>query len=166
MRADRNRKVFVSLGSSGALRVLPALLRAISKLPVSVIAATAGRLPAATSQFPYISELLPLVETAAESSVVVSHGGSTGFYPAIAAGTPVLAIPSNADQQLASAVLEESNAGIKVRVEEASEKRILKSLEQLLFDPQFREAAHWWSTVYARYDSGALFREFLSKVLN
>ncbi len=165
MRADSKPKIFVTLGSSGALRVLPALLRALSRLPVSVIVATAGRHHEAWRHLPYVADLLPLQETAAESAVVVSHGGSSGFYPAIAAGTPVLGIPGNADQQLATATLEESGAGTRVRVEEASEKPILRSLEKLLFEPRYREAARRWSTVYARYDSGVLFRQFLSKVL-
>jgi UDP:flavonoid glycosyltransferase YjiC (YdhE family) len=96
---------------------------------------------------------------------VVSHGGSGGLYPAIAVGTPVLGIPSNADQHLSTAVLEENGAGLGVRVEEASSRRLLRALERLLFDPQYRRTAQQWATVYSRYDSGALFRKFLDETL-
>ena len=166
MRRDPKPKVFVSLGSSGALRVFSALRNVLSRLPISVILATAGRQLPGAADIEYVTELLPLKETAASSTIVVTHGGSTGIYPAIEAGTPVLGIPSNADQQLASATLEQSGAGLRLRVEEASEKRILQALEQLLHDARYREAAQRWSGVYSRYDSRALFREFLSKVLN
>jgi UDP:flavonoid glycosyltransferase YjiC (YdhE family) len=155
----------VALGSSGAVRVLPALLKALSKLSVSVVLSTSGReMPAVTPEM-YVAELLPLTETAAKCNLVVSHGGTPGSYPAIAAGTPVLGIPSNADQQLSTAILSESGAGLGVRVEEASEKRLLRALEQLLFEPQYRQAAKQWATVLERYDSGDLFRKFLCEAL-
>jgi UDP:flavonoid glycosyltransferase YjiC (YdhE family) len=172
MLADAKPKVFVSLGSSGPLRALPALLKGLSTLPVSVLLATSGRqmdetmraASGATSGM-YIADLLPFTATAAAASVVVSHGGSGGLYPAMAAGTPVLGIPSNADQQLSTACLEDSGAGIGIRVEEASERRLRRALEQLLFEPPYRLAAQKWAGVYRRYDSGALFRTFLGKAL-
>ncbi|MBZ5617419.1 MAG: glycosyl transferase family 1 [Acidobacteriia bacterium] len=165
MTADGKPKVFVALGSSGSLRVLPALLAALSRLPVSLLVATSGRPMPPTTSEAYVAELLPLSETTEKSSVVVCHGGSSGCYPAIASGTPVLGIPSNADQQLATAVLEESGAGLGVRVEEASEKRLFRTLEKLLFTPQYRQAAQKWATVFKRYDSGALFRQFVNETL-
>jgi UDP:flavonoid glycosyltransferase YjiC (YdhE family) len=166
MRADPKPKVLVSLGSSGPLRVLPGLLRVLEKMPVTVVLSTSGREVPAGAGGAYTADLLPFTETASESSVVVSHGGSGGLYPAIAAGTPVLGIPSNADQHLSTAVLEESGAGLGVRVENASERRLRAALERLLFEPQYRAAARRWASVYARYDSGDLFRKFVAEALN
>ncbi len=163
---DPRPKALVALGSSGAMRALPALLRALSRLSVSVVLATSGRDVPAAAPGMYVADLLPLTETAAQCNIVVSHGGSTGVYPAIAAGTPVLGIPSNADQQLSAAVLEESGAGLGVRVEEASEKRLAGALERLLFDPQYRLAAQRWAAVFDRYESGALFRKFVEEALS
>jgi UDP:flavonoid glycosyltransferase YjiC (YdhE family) len=164
MRADPRLKVLVSLGSSGALRVLPGLLRVLEKMAVAVLLTTSGRTMPSLAAGVYRADLLPLSEAASESSVVVSHGGSSGLYPAVAAGTPVLGIPSNADQHLSTAVLEESGAGLGLRVEEASERRLRAALEKLLFQPRYRAAARKWAAVYARYDSGVLFREFVSEV--
>jgi UDP:flavonoid glycosyltransferase YjiC (YdhE family) len=165
MEDDPKPKALIALGSSGAVRVLPALLRALHKLSVSVVLATSSREMPATATGMYIADLLPLSETAAKCNVVVSHGGSTGVYPAIAAGTPVLGIPSNADQQLSAAVLGESGAGLGVRVEEASEKRLLGALDRLLSEPQYRLAAKRWAGVFDGYDSGALFRKFVDEAL-
>jgi UDP:flavonoid glycosyltransferase YjiC (YdhE family) len=165
MLDDPKPRVFVGFGSSGPLRVLPALWKALARLPVSVLLSTSGRdLPVTAPQM-YVADLLPLTETAANSSIVVSHGGSSGTYPAIAAGTPVLGVPSNADQQLSTAVLEASGAGLGVRVEEASEKRLLRALEKLLFEPQYRSTAQKWASVFKRWDSAILFREFLRESL-
>jgi UDP:flavonoid glycosyltransferase YjiC (YdhE family) len=166
MCVDPKPKVFVSLGSSGPLSAVPALLKALSKLPVSVVIATSGRPIPGVGPDAYIADLLPFTETAGRASVVVSHGGSGGLYPAIAAGTPVLGIPSNADQHLSTAVLEESGAGLGVRVEEASQSRLLGALERLLFDPQYRLAAKRWAAVFDRYESGALFRKFVDEALS
>ena len=165
MEDDPKPKALIALGSSGAVRVLPALLRALSKLSVSVVLATSSRDVPATAPGMYVTDLLPLTETAANCNIVVSHGGSTGVYPAIAAGTPVLGIPSNADQQLSAAVLGESGAGLAVRVEEAGEKRLLGALERLLTEPQYRLAAKRWAAVFERYDSGTLFRKFVDEAL-
>jgi len=165
MLADPKPKVFISLGSSGPLQVLPALLRALARLPVSVILSTSGRQLSGIPPAPYQADLLPFTETAAQSYVVVSHGGSGGLYPAMAAGTPVLGIPSNADQHLSTAVLEENGAGLGVRVEDASEKRLSEALQKLLFEPRYRDAARQWAAVYARYDTGTLFRRFISVTL-
>jgi UDP:flavonoid glycosyltransferase YjiC (YdhE family)/predicted Ser/Thr protein kinase len=166
MRADPKPKVFVSLGSSGPVRALPALLQALSKLPVAVIVSTSGRAMPPEGPATYVAGLLPFTETAAEASVVVSHGGSGGLYPAIAAGTPVLGIPSNADQHLSTAVLEESGAGLGVRVEEANRRRLRGALEKLLFDPQYRKSAQQWAEIYSRYDSGVMFRKFVDDALD
>ena len=164
MLDDQKPKVFVSLGSSGPLKVLPALLRSLEKLPVSVIISTSGRATPGITREMYSADLLPFTETARLSAVVVSHGGSGGLYPAMAAGTPVLGIPSNADQHLSTAVLEENGAGLGVRVEEASEKRLSSALRKLLFDPKYATSAREWAEIFARYDSGLLFQKFLNGI--
>ena len=161
---DPKPKVFVSLGSSGPLRVLPALLQALASLPVSVVISTSGRQAPGITPDMYSADLLPFTETAQRSAVVVSHGGSGGLYPAMAAGTPVLGIPSNADQHLSTAVLEENGAGLGIRVEEASGKRLSAALQQLLFDPKYASSARHWAGIFARYDSGAMFQKFLDDV--
>jgi len=166
MAADTRPKVFVSLGSSGPVKVLPQLLQALSTLPVAVVLSTSGRAKLAPArspgQTPFIADLLPFTETAALSALVVSHGGSGGLYPALAAGTPVLGIPSNADNHLSTAALEDSGAGLGIRVEEASPERLRRAIERLLSDASYRQAAQKWKQIFARHDSPALFRQFLA----
>lgn len=165
MCADPKPKVLVSLGSSGPLKALPAVFKALSKLPVRVVVSTSGRPMPGIGQAAYVTELVPFTEAAEQAAIVISHGGSGGLYPAIAAGTPVLGIPSNADQQLSTAVLEENGAGLGVRVEEASSSRLRQALERLLYDPKFRQSAQQWAEVYRRYDSPTMFRRFLAETL-
>ena len=80
---------------------------------------------------------------------MVSHGGSGGLYPAMAAGTPVLGIPRNADQHMSTAILEESGAGLVSGVEEASESACCNRSSKLLYRAAVQpERAQEWATVY------------------
>jgi UDP:flavonoid glycosyltransferase YjiC (YdhE family) len=156
-------KVFVSLGSSGPIKALPAVLEALSRLPVRVILSTSGRPVGATPANVSLADLLPYEETASRSAVVVSHGGTGGVYPALTAGTPMLAIPSNIDMHLSASLLEAAGAGIQVRVERASPDRLQDGLERLLAEPRFKQAAVKWSGIIARYDTKTIFPDLLRR---
>jgi UDP:flavonoid glycosyltransferase YjiC (YdhE family) len=162
---DPKPKVFVSLGSSGPVRVLPELLAALARMPVSVVLSTSGRTGPANGAPAYTASLLPFIETAAISTLVVSHGGSGGLYPAMAAGTSVLAIPSNADQHLSTAILVESGAGLGLRVEEASPKRLQAALGKMISDPRFGVAAKHWGEIFQQDASQDRFPQFLNVTL-
>ncbi len=165
MVQDPKPKVFIALGSSGPLRVLPGLLQALARLPVSVILSTSGRtVPLSSAMEPkiYTASLLPFVETARHSALVVSHGGSSGLYLAIAGGTPVLAIPSNADQHLSTTVLVENGGGLGVRVEEASADQLFSALKRIISEPNFRKAADRWAHIFQQDAGSNRFEQFLN----
>jgi UDP:flavonoid glycosyltransferase YjiC (YdhE family) len=156
--------VFISLGSSGPLRVLPALIEALESLPVAVVLASSGRTLSGVPSNWFTAPLLPFTETAKLSKVVVSHGGSGGLYPALTAGTPVLGIPSNADQHLSTAVLTDRGAGLGVRVEEASASRLRKALHALICEQSYATAAGYWAERFTSFDTGSQFRAFLDRL--
>jgi UDP:flavonoid glycosyltransferase YjiC (YdhE family) len=156
------RKVFVSMGSSGSLRVVPAVLEAASQLPVRVVLSTSGRMVGPLPSNVYHTDLLPYEDTAKRCALVVSHGGTGGLYATLAAGTPMLAIPSNIDNHLSSALLTKHGVGRSIRAENASPQRIREALEQLWFEPGYKEAASRWATVIARYNTSELFPHLLT----
>lgn len=161
MLADPKQKVFISLGSSGPITVLPQLLEVLTQLPVSIVLATSGRFVPPDNTSIYAWDLLPFTETAAHSALVVTQGGSGGVYSALTAGTPVLAIPSNADQHLSSAVLEENGAGLSVRAEEASAKHLRCAFQELFSQGSYSAAAKRWSAIFRKEQATNRFREFL-----
>lgn len=163
MVADPKPKVLVSLGSSGPVRILPALLGALASRNVSVVLTTSGRFDPQPGV--YAAPLLPFTETAALCRLVVSHGGSSGYYPALAAGTPVLGIPSNADQQISAEVLAASQAGLRVRVEEATAQRLGWAIDTMLTSPQFSQAATRWKGEISRSSTPRLFGTLLNEVV-
>jgi UDP:flavonoid glycosyltransferase YjiC (YdhE family) len=164
MSSDRPR-VFVSLGSSGALSVVPAILDALATLPVTVILSTSGRATGAAGANVYAADLLPYRETAARCALVVSHGGTGGLYPTLAAGTPMVAIPSNLDMQLSAALLERSGAGLVLRAERATVRRIAGVVAGVLSTATFRVRAEALARLISHYDSGRLFAEVLDRMV-
>jgi UDP:flavonoid glycosyltransferase YjiC (YdhE family) len=156
-------KIFISLGSSGPVKALPAVLEAVSHLPVKVILATSGRKIGSVGPSVYSADLLPYEETARHCSAVVSQGGTAGLYLTLAAGTPTLAIPNNIDNHLSAALLEENGAGLSVRVENASPKILRKALERLLYEPNFKTAAAKCATAIARHDTRRIFPQLLAQ---
>jgi UDP:flavonoid glycosyltransferase YjiC (YdhE family) len=154
-------KVFIALGSSGPIKLLPAVLDAVSRLSAIAIVATSGREPGITGSNRYFADLLPFEATAGRCAAVVSHGGSSGVYPSLGAGAPVLAIPGNIDTHLASAVLEASGAGLSIRVEEASVERLREGLSRVLSEARFRLAAEKWRTALRAHDTRTIFPDLL-----
>ena len=159
--AAPQRKVFVTLGTSGPLKALPAVLDALSTLPVTVIVTTSGRSVGPFGANVYVADLLPYKEAARGCAVVISHGGTGGLYPALSAGTPMLAIPSNIDNHLSAVLLERSGAGLEVRVEDAIPSRLRSAVNRLLGEPSFKTAATSWASLLAEHDTARIFPSVL-----
>jgi len=157
---SRKQKIFVALGSSGPLETLPAILKALAQLPATSMIATSGRIILDRSEF-YVADFLPYTATIRNSAVLISNGGSTSIYSALAAGIPILAIPSNIDTQLSSQILENSGAGIVLRAEKASAENVLRALHQLIDDHAFKESALRWSKIISTYDTTRMFSMIL-----
>ncbi len=158
-------RVFVSLGSSGAVRALPAVLEALAPLPITTILATSGRPVGPIPPHIYAADLLPYEETASQCTAVISHGGTGGLYPTLAAGAPMLAIPSNIDNHLSSALLEKCGAGLSVRVENATPQRLRAALQRLLAEPHFKRSAEHYAAAIRAQDTRELFPALLNRWL-
>jgi len=158
---DPAPKIFISMGSSGPVTVIPCLLEILSKMPVIVILTTSGRDIGKTAANVYTADLLPYEETVRHSTVVISHGGMGGIYPALAAATPMLAIPNNIDNLLSTAVLEESGAGLGIRAEKASAQNLRNAIERLRYEPAFKKRAEEWAVIMKGYDSKKIFSQTL-----
>jgi UDP:flavonoid glycosyltransferase YjiC (YdhE family) len=157
--------VYVSLGSSGPREALAAVLSGLSKLEAQVLVATAGRphpdpIPSNARAFPF----LPGDAVCREASLVVTNGGSPANYQALAAGTPVLAIPTNLDQLLASSWVSRAGAGAVLRTQSAGARRVERLATWLLTDPRPRQAALDAQTLLQRYDAGCRFSSALSSL--
>lgn len=156
--------VYVTLGSSGQVSLLPDVISALSGLPIIVLVATAGRLN--LNSIPsnvMVADYLPGAEAARRSALVVCSGGSATAYQALAEGVPVLGLASNMDQHLTMSAIERCGAGILMRAGLAKEHSIRRNAERLLGNEGSRAAARSLAQGFADYDAPTKFCTFLEK---
>jgi len=165
---DRTRPVvYVTLGSSGRVELLPIALDALGQLPVTVIATTAGRTKLdSVPDNVMISEYVPGDDAAGMASLVICNGGSLTTYQAIENGTPVLGIVSNLDQHLNMSYFSRAGIGEVLRSEKADAQQIRGLVEKLLNEQSYKDAAEKARTIALGYRSKQRFPEFVQEVLD
>jgi UDP:flavonoid glycosyltransferase YjiC (YdhE family) len=154
---DLRPVVYVTLGSSGPVHLLPALIDALARLPVRVLVATAGRLR--LEHVPpnvLVADYLPGEAAVRTASVVVTNGGSSSGYQALAQGRPVVGIPWNLDQLLATQAIEAAGAGTSVRAHLEQMPEVGRQVEAAL-GGAFRAGAARAQSALNRLDSGERF---------
>lgn len=154
--------VYVTLGSSGRLDVLPAVLEALATLPVRVVAATAGRsgIVGAAKNITCV-DFAPGQAMARLADVVICNGGSTTGYQALAEGTPVLGLPSNMDQFLASRAMTQQGSALEVKARCATAPLLRAAIERLLEEPSFSAAAQTVAGWFEQRPSQVLFPRWI-----
>jgi UDP:flavonoid glycosyltransferase YjiC (YdhE family) len=158
--------VYVTLGSSGDVRLIDALLSALARLPVRVLLATAGRYDRARLPRNVIAaRYAPGSEAARRSALVICNGGSSTGYQALHEGVPVLGLPFNFDQSLAMQAIERAGAGIAVLPHEASAERLMFAITTLLTDPSFAQAAQRIGRALTAVSSRARFPALIDQIL-
>ncbi len=164
--ADERPLVYVTLGSSGELGALPAVLKGLADLPLRALLSTAGR--AQLAQLPEnisAAPLLPGDVLCQRARFVITNGGSSTGYQALAAGTPVLGIPSNLDQYLATAAIVNGGAGLQLRSGGLRAEHVRAAAVRLLDARAEKQAAQRWARAFAAVDCHERFQSALSVLL-
>jgi len=157
--------IYVTLGSSGQGRLLPLVLDALSTLPVTVIAATAGTIDVARAPAnAFVAAYLPGDLAARRASLVICNGGSPTSQQALAAGVPVLGITANLDQFLNMSGVVKAGAGIVLRADRFRKKALLRGVRTIFDNRDMQVAAQRIATVFGRYDAGTRMQDFLLKI--
>lgn len=151
--------VYVTLGSSGAHHVLNPVVRAVIECGMTGIIARVG----ATAELPmegewaFSADYLPGEAASRRAAIVICNGGSPTSYQALAAGVPVLSIPSNLDQYLNASYFASAAVGMTIRSDEVSISEVRRALTVLLSDPGFTRRARALASEMSAYDPGAKF---------
>lgn len=82
----------------------------------------------------------PHNQVLAHADVVVTHGGHGTVVKALAAGVPILCIPTGRDQPDNAARIVHRNAGLRLPMR-ARPAKIAAAIQRILNDPSFRTAA-------------------------
>lgn len=158
--------VYVTLGSSGDLSALSTVLAGLDGLPIRGVLATAGRaMPVNVPPHFVMADYVPGELLASRAVFVVTNGGSSTGYQALAAGVPVLGVPSNLDQYLAMQAITRAGAGITLRSGGLTVEQVRKAAVRLLDAPSIKRAAATVASQFAGYDCHARFGDWLSNVL-
>jgi UDP:flavonoid glycosyltransferase YjiC (YdhE family) len=156
--------VYVTLGSSGQGALLPAVLQALAPLPVTVLAATAGKVdPGRVPDNARVADYLPGEQAALRARLVICNGGSPTSQQALAAGVPVLGIAGNLDQYLNMDGVLRAGAGALLRSDRLVETQLRATALRLLEQPEPRAAAALVAQQLRRYDAGARLAGLLAQ---
>lgn len=163
---DDKPLIFLSLGSSGQADLLPIVLAALSRLPITIVIATAGKMaltdvPANT----YIAEFLPMDIATRRSQLVISNGGSLATYQALASGVPIIGICSNMDQLLNMYAVERVSVGLALRAAKASSSSLVTAVTAVLDNPTYTQAVARLSRQIQQYDARESFRRIVKEIL-
>ena len=157
-------KVYVTLGSSGRLALLPVIIKALAALPVKVLLASADRYP--TQSMPANITAVDYVngdEASRGADIVITNGGSSTGYQAIAQGRPVIGIPSNFDQYLASQAIAATGAGLTIPARQLTPARLAEAVADILRSQAFRARAAELSADMAQHPSGDAFAKYVAE---
>jgi UDP:flavonoid glycosyltransferase YjiC (YdhE family) len=158
--------VYVTLGSSGDVAALPTVLAGLDGLPIRGVLATAGR--GAPTRVPsnfQVTDFVPGELLAAQALFVVTNGGSSTGYQALAAGVPVLGIPSNLDQYLAMQAITRAGAGVALRSGGLTRDQVRQAAIRLLDAPAQKRAAEGLAKVFSAWNCHERFQNWLSNLL-
>jgi UDP:flavonoid glycosyltransferase YjiC (YdhE family) len=164
-QCDPRPLVYVTLGSSGRWDLAPLVLQVLASLPVRVLLSTAGRPP--PSPLPANVQARPFVpgdQAARRARLVISNGGASTAYQALAEGRPVIGIAYNLDQYLAMTAIEATGAGTLLRSGTLTQAGLRAAVMRALGAPAHAEHAARLGRAFARYDAAARFRAFVDEV--
>jgi UDP:flavonoid glycosyltransferase YjiC (YdhE family) len=152
------RIAYVTLGSSGKVDRLPLVVEGVRAAGLIPVVATAGRiaLPDGVPGAPF----LPGSVVCRRATLVVTNGGSSTGYQALAAGVPVLGVPFNLDQYLAMTAIARTGAGSLVRSGTATVAAVRDAALRLSDDAP-RAAAKTVAVSLAEHDCRERFRRLM-----
>lgn len=158
--------VYVNLGSSGPVQTLSTLTDTLASLPINVVLGTAGRwtAPSRHSNL-WVADFLPGDKVSRQAALVICNGGSPGVYQALAAGVPIIGIPSNMDQHLVMQALVHAGAGLAIRSEKITKKNLARAVMEVLKNPYYRRKAGELQKVLNETSATKNFSSLMNKLL-
>jgi len=158
--------VLLTLGSSGRTERLEQIVRALARLPITLLVATAGR--SVLTGLPgnvVVVDYLPLATAIERARLLICNGGSLTTYQALAAGVPVLGLAANMDQMLNMQAVARLGAGRWLRAARASPAAVCAAAARLLDDPSTSAAAQRTAARLRAWDAGARLCGILDEIL-
>jgi UDP:flavonoid glycosyltransferase YjiC (YdhE family) len=154
--------VYLSLGSTGRIDLLPEILNGLKDFPITVVAATANR-PNLEQNIKnvFMAPYLPGDACLEKAAIAITNGGTTANHQALSKGVPILGITRLLDQDMSMRSAALSGVGIHIRSSQVNRKRINESVETLFKNLSFTQAAQQMKKRLAAYKAFHLFNLFV-----
>jgi len=163
---DDRPVVYVSMGTSGDVELMPNILEALARMPVRAIVATGGRIdPNSPSPDIHLVDFVSGEAACERADLMIFNGGVGGTQQALAAGVPVIGIPSNLDQFLNMYFVERAGFGRLVRGDKVTDKTITKAIDAVLSDDRYRTRAAELGEKAASYHPETILNDELDTLL-
>lgn len=164
---DKNRALcYLSLGSSGAQRLIAPMVRSLIDLGYSVLlVAPASALLGFSSKHLYRADLVPGAKACQLADFVICNGGSPSVYQALACAKPVLGVASNLDQLLMMHNVELADFGVLLRADQFSRARFSLAIQKLQAVQNRSYKLRQMSQLISKSDSHREFQSVLDSIL-
>jgi hypothetical protein len=134
------------LGMPGIADVLPIVVAALARLPVTAVVSLGGRPELAGTLGPVpdnvrLAPLVPQRRLLATCDLFVTHAGFNSVSEAVAAGTPMVALPAMADQPANADRIAELGLGVRLDLDRLTVPEVEASCRRVLTEPAFRRRA-------------------------
>jgi UDP:flavonoid glycosyltransferase YjiC (YdhE family) len=151
LSADRP-VVYVSMGSTGHEGLFETAIEAFRGSDYQVLM-TMGEVARPSSLPPnvFVTDFASGDRLLARSDVCINHGGSGTVYQSLAAGVPVVGVPTHVDQQIQLQLCERSGVGRMVPPRGLTPQRLRRAVDEVRSDPSHRRNAQRMAAVIARY---------------
>jgi UDP:flavonoid glycosyltransferase YjiC (YdhE family) len=157
--------IYATLGSSGDVRAVPPVLKALGSMDVDVVFSTAARFtPKNPPHNVHVVDMIPGDLAARKAAVVVCNGGASTGYQALAEGTPIVGIPQVSDQVLAATAMCDAGAGVLLHATAATPAEVRAAVERVMNEASFTQTAQRVAASFAGFDPHSRFRVVIDEV--
>ena len=137
--------------------LLSAAARGLAGMPGSVVMTTGGRPPRnldvdALADNVRVEPWIPHADLMPRTDVLVTTGGAGTVMTALAAGVPMVVVPTEWDKPENAQRVVELGAGIRLSPRRVSPRRLRRAVEKILGEPRFRENARRFAEGFASLD--------------
>lgn len=125
--------VFVTLGSSGDIALLPKILNTLGLMDITAICVTAEKISIDIQhQNIFVAEYLPAEIAVKKADIVICNGGSPMVYQSLVENKSIIGIPTNLDQYLMMSALVNAERGQLIRAGQVDTFSIQRAVERAL----------------------------------
>lgn len=166
---DERPTVYVSMGTVvTGLRVFEQVVEAARGAPWKAVLAigrkTSRELFANAPENVVVCNYVPQLGLLKRVAAVVCHGGNNTVTDTLLHGLPLVVIPISADQPESAARVKASGAGIRMRPGQANAKRLRESIDAILNDTSYRQAAQRIQASYAACDGPTTCSQLIARL--